>query len=72
MENRTIVENTVDNDGSKIALCPLCHRPVVPVGEMVPSPKNPGKLACRRCRRTFWRAECVKVDAWPPRGGDAA
>lgn len=53
------------DDPRKTALCPLCLRPVVPVGEMVKSPKNPAKLACRRCRRTFWRAECVKSE----RGG---
>ena len=65
MENLTDVENHVENDGAKIALCPLCRRPVVPIGEMVKKPKHPAKLACIRCRRTWWRAECVKVDSMP-------
>lgn len=70
MENRTNVENGGCDDGSKIAICPLCSRPLIPIGDMVARPKNPAKLACRRCRRTFWRAECPKVDPWTmERGG---
>ena len=54
--------------GGKAALCPVCGRPVVPISEAVRSPKHPSKLLCRRCRRAFWRAECVKTDRG---GGDA-
>ena len=35
------------------AKCPECGHALVPIGDVVESPKNPSKLWCERCRKTI-------------------
>ncbi|ACV22604.1 Uncharacterised protein [Slackia heliotrinireducens] len=43
----------VQKGGGDAPRCPCCGAPLLPVSKVVDSPKDPTKLACKACRRTF-------------------